>query len=472
MRTRTGSRLRRTFRLRDGVHAVRTREGRTALVVWPHSERLGALTDGQSSGLRGLGSDRTVDELAALCTAEEADDLLTRLAAGGWLITTLTWQGRALFSSWPTWPGRPPAVAGGPTGRRLSRLASVRRDGEDHVVESAVASRLVRLHDERLVGALVRAYAPEAVPNGVPPEAAAALWDELAGSGLLECDAESDEFRLAQWSHHELAFHHGSRLRSDHTMGVDFGGTYWARGQFPPPPGRHPVWTGAPVPLPRPDLERLRIQDPPLSAVVEDRRSVRAHDDDHPIGLTELGEFLYRTARVRRTAQDGGLQVSSRPVPAGGGCHETELYVVVRAVDGLPAGMYHYDPYDHVLRAVPSAPAAVRALMTASAAGMDPGGPPQVLLVLATRFGRLAWKYRSMAYALTLKHVGVLYQAMYLAATAMGLAPCALGVGDPDVFAAATGLDRCEETSVGEFALGSLAAPDRGKGAADEAETA
>ncbi|WP_017607926.1 SagB/ThcOx family dehydrogenase [Nocardiopsis xinjiangensis] len=472
MRTRTGSRLRRAFRLRDGVQAVRTRVGETVLVVWPHSERLGTLTEGQSAVLRGLGSDRTVDDLAALCPAGEAHELLARLAAGGWVITTLTCEGRALFSSWPTWPGRPRAVAAGPTGRRLSRLAWVRREGEDHVVESAVASRLVRLHDERLFGALVRTGAPDAVPSGVPAEAAAALWDELAGSGLLESDAESEELRLAQWSHHELAFHHGSRLRSEHTTGVDFGGTYWARGRFPPPPGRHPVWTGTPIPLPSPDLERLRVQDPPLSAVVEDRRSVRAHDDDRPIGLPELGEFLYRTARVRRTAEDGGLQVSSRPTPAGGGCHEIELYAVVRVVDGVPAGMYHYDPYDHVLRAVPSSPAAVRALMAASAAGMGPGGAPQVLLVLATRFGRLAWKYRSMAYALTLKHVGVLYQAMYLAATAMGLAPCALGVGDPDVFAAATGLDGCEETSVGEFALGSLAVPERGKGAADEAETA
>lgn len=472
MRTRTGSRLRRAFRLRDGVHAVRTLEGETVLVVWPHSERLGTLTEGQRAVLHGLASDRTVEGLTPLCPAEEADGLLTRLVAGGWVITTLTCEGRALFSSWPTWPGRPRALAGVSVARRLSRLASVRRDGQDYVVESAIASRLVRLHDKRLVGAVVRTNDPEAVPNGVPPEAAAALWDELAGSGLLESDEESEELRLAQWSHHELAFHQDSRLRSDHTMGVDFGGTYWARGQFPPPPGRHPVWTGAPMPLPRPDLDRLRAQDPPLSAVVEDRRSVRVHDDDHPICLAELGEFLYRTVRVRHTGDDGGLQVSSRPTPAGGGCHEIELYAVVRQVGGLPAGMYHYDPYDHVLRSVPSAPAAVRALMTASAAGMDPGGSPQVLLVLATRFGRLAWKYRSMAYALTLKHVGVLHQAMYLAATAMGLAPCALGVGDSDVFAAATGLDRCEETSVGEFALGSLPEPDRGKGAADEAETA
>jgi len=54
-----------------------------------------------------------------------------------------------------------------------------------------------------------------------------------------------------------------------------------------------------------------------------------------------------------------------------------------------------------------------------------------------------------------LKHVGVLFQTMYLAATAMGLAPCALGGGDADLFARAASTDYRAETSVGEFLLAS-----------------
>jgi hypothetical protein len=46
---------------------------------------------------------------------------------------------------------------------------------------------------------------------------------------------------------------------------------------------------------------------------------------------------------------------------------------------------------------------------------------------------------------------------MYLAATAMGLAPCGVGVGDADLFARAAGTDYYAETSVGEFLLGSRA---------------
>ena len=60
-----------------------------------------------------------------------------------------------------------------------------------------------------------------------------------------------------------------------------------------------------------------------------------------------------------------------------------------------------------------------------------------------------------MAYNVMLKNVGVLYQTMYLVATAMDLAPCALGGGDSDLFTRAAGLDYYAETSVGEFLLGS-----------------
>ena len=44
---------------------------------------------------------------------------------------------------------------------------------------------------------------------------------------------------------------------------------------------------------------------------------------------------------------------------------------------------------------------------------------------------------------------------MYLVATAMGLAPCALGGGDADLSAQAMGTDYYAESSVGEFLLGS-----------------
>ena len=71
----------------------------------------------------------------------------------------------------------------------------------------------------------------------------------------------------------------------------------------------------------------------------------------------------------------------------------------------------------------------------------------------------MAWPYEGIPYATTLKNTGALLQTMYLVATAMGLAPCAMGRGDADLFARVAGTDYYAETSVGEFMLGSRPAP-------------
>jgi SagB-type dehydrogenase family enzyme len=98
-------------------------------------------------------------------------------------------------------------------------------------------------------------------------------------------------------------------------------------------------------------------------------------------------------------------------------------------------------------------PEVAQLLREAAATAMMPG-LPHVLLVITCRFARLASKYESIAYALCLKDAGVVLQTMYLVATAMGLAPCALGGGDSDLFARASALPYLVEGSVGEFLLG------------------
>lgn len=142
--------------------------------------------------------------------------------------------------------------------------------------------------------------------------------------------------------------------------------------------------------------------------------------------------------------------------PSGGALYELEIYLAVQHCEGLSPGLYHYDGIHHCLAQLCGRKSEVERLLadTAVSAGI-PAERLQVLLILAARFQRLAWKFASIAYALILKHVGVVYQTMYLAATAMDPAPCALGGGDADLFARAAGTDYYEETSVGEFLLGS-----------------
>lgn len=216
-----------------------------------------------------------------------------------------------------------------------------------------------------------------------------------------------------------------------------------------------------PIALPTPEPGS---PGPDLDAVLAARRSIRKHDPERPLTVGQLGEFLHRCARVTAVATDGGHEISRRPTPSGGALHSLELYPVVHHVAGLDAGMYHYDPFDHLLEPVPARPAVIRQLLARACASAGGVPTPQVLLVVASRFGRVMWKYEGLGYALILKDVGALYQTMYLVATAMDLAPCGLGSGDTTLFAHATGLPLLEESSVGEFLLGTRVLGTEGSG--------
>jgi len=257
---------------------------------------------------------------------------------------------------------------------------------------------------------------------------------------------------LAQWEFHDLLFHSRSRL-GRHTN--RFGGTYRFYNKIEPLPAVKPQMSEDVIDLYRPDLDQLEQDDYPFTMVLEHRQSIREYADQ-PLTDKQLGEFLYRTARVKKLINDDIQDVSQRPYPGGGAIYELELYLTINECVNIQPGMYHYDPAFHRLYKISELNLNTINLLKGAAhsAGMEKN-PPQVLITITARFQRLSWKYESMAYNVILKNVGVLYQTMYLVATAMDLSPCALGGGDSDLFAKTAGLNYYEETSVGEFLLGS-----------------
>ncbi|NBB82130.1 MAG: SagB/ThcOx family dehydrogenase, partial [Alphaproteobacteria bacterium] len=257
---------------------------------------------------------------------------------------------------------------------------------------------------------------------------------------------------LSWWEFHDLLFHSRSR---NGRFDAPYGGTYHRKGRDAPPAFLSPPPEAAPIPLPEPDAERLTATDPPFAAVMEARRSVRDYGDAR-LTIDQLGELLWRAARIRQRLATGSddMDYSFRPHPGGGAIHELTLYPVVGACDGLERGVYQYDPEAHVLRRMPVAEADLDHMLEVAWITGDRKSRPQVQFSITARAERMQWKYQSMVYAVILKNVGALYQTLYLAATAMGLAPTALGGGDSDRFARATGLDYYAESLVGEFLVG------------------
>lgn len=349
---------------------------------------------------------------------------------------------------------------------RLSRFTLVRREGEALVAENPKGRARLTLLDRSALAIVHRLALP------LPREELAALDDEmiaclhlLANAGLLDRESaddlpEDEDPVVRQWAFHDLLFHARSRFGRHNGP---FGATFRHADTIEPLPAVRTRPAGAVIPLPRPDLAALRVSDPPLQNVIENRCSTYEYGAK-PVTIAQLGELLFRTARVRTAGampvpgSDATMQISSRPYPSGGKGYELEFYLTVGSCSGLERGLYHYDPLDHALTHIDSDPAQVAALLDYCALAA-PDCHPQVLITLAARFGRMSWKYDAIAYATTLKHVGVVYQTLYLAATAMGLSASALGSGNSDAFAAAAGTDWQVESSVGEFIIGSM--PDR-----------
>jgi SagB-type dehydrogenase family enzyme len=182
---------------------------------------------------------------------------------------------------------------------------------------------------------------------------------------------------------------------------------------------------------------------------------------ERPITLQQLGEFLYRTAGARplprHLVEAGERERSARPYPGAGGVFELELYLAVNQCEQLPAGLYYYHPATHQLAHLAESDERLDTLLTSAAEGAGGVLIPQMLIMITARFQRVSWHYQSTAYALILKDVGILFQTMYLVATAMNLAPCAIGTGNSDLCGQVLGTDYYAETSVGEFLLGSVA---------------
>lgn len=353
--------------------------------------------------------------------------------------------------------GTSPSVSTRPV---LSRFAFTRAGDGGTVLETPVTARRVWMptwHGPALLGALAAHKSSEAFASAVPgilPEVATAFLRLLREAGAVTelgpDGAPAEPEALATWEFHDLLLHGRSR-REQHEAG--YGATYRFRGRLPEPTKKPPM-QGEVLALEVPDLAEVARRDPPFTTVVERRRSLREHGAQ-ALTRAQLSELLYRAVGARSAPLRGQQESQARAYPAGGGLYELKVYAALHQCEGLEPGLYHYRPESHALTRVSGRTPSVDQLLGMAASGAALSAPPQVLLVITARFARVAWKYEAMAYSLMLKHVGVLFQNLYLVATAMDLAPCALGGGSSEVFALASGLSPLVEGAVGEFLLGS-----------------
>jgi SagB-type dehydrogenase family enzyme len=267
-----------------------------------------------------------------------------------------------------------------------------------------------------------------------------AAGDKPAGDKL---DAKGVEKGL--WEPHDSLFHVLSR--------VGRGGSFRFLDVLQPSPLFKPSMTRRQIDLPQALASKA---DSSVVFALARRRSVRRYGNV-PLSLNELGMLLQIVAR-NRVLKLGQHQVEegSRAYPSAGALYPLEIYPYVprQGCVELEPGLYHYRPDRHSLEPLAHGGALRKRLSGEARRSAGIRGRAWILLNVTARIDRTAWKYEGIAYSLILKELGCLFQTLYLASEAIGLAGCAVGGGPLHELSRAAGLDPWEEPHVGEFFIG------------------
>lgn len=138
-----------------------------------------------------------------------------------------------------------------------------------------------------------------------------------------------------------------------------------------------------------------------------------------PDGGAFLSQLLFYSAAISasKLVASTGYRYALRVNPSSGNLHPTEFHFLTRGLKDWPDGLYHYRPSSHM--------AEQRALGHVEAKlanGSDP-----IIFVLTSIAWREAWKYGDRGYRYCLHDMGHAWQALALAARAIGCDSFAVG---------------------------------------------
>ncbi len=226
--------------------------------------------------------------------------------------------------------------------------------------------------------------------------------------------------------------------------------------RLPQPPLAKAAMGGEQTRLPRTfgDLER----EEDLLRLIGGRESHRVYTQE-PLTLLQLSFLLWAQQGVKSIR--GNNYATLRTVPCGGARHEFECYLAVRRVDGLSAGLYHYLPMEHAVEYLGPIPADEEETLTKSLCGQRWGAKASVVFYYSMVAYRAEWRYGIHAHRVALIDAGHITQALYTAATALGLGTCAIAAVETPYVNRMFGLDGEEEFVFYAATAGCISEADR-----------
>ncbi|MFP3897202.1 MAG: SagB/ThcOx family dehydrogenase [Anaerolineales bacterium] len=175
-----------------------------------------------------------------------------------------------------------------------------------------------------------------------------------------------------------------------------------------------------------PDAPKIPLDSPrtkggtSLWRALKERHSVRSFSDE-PLSKMELSRLVWAAQGISH--ESGG--VAFRTAPSAGGLYPIETYVVLKRVEDIEAGVYHYAVAEHALEQLQTGDFS---LQTARAAlDQRMAYEANVVFVWTSVFERSKWKYKQRAYRYIYLDAGHIAQNVALAAVALGLGSCQIG---------------------------------------------
>lgn len=194
-----------------------------------------------------------------------------------------------------------------------------------------------------------------------------------------------------------------------------------------------------------------------LVSLIRGRKSARIYTQE-TMSLDQLSFLLWATQGIKSLR--GKSYATLRTVPCGGARHEFETYLMVRNVDGLESGAYHYLPMEHALEYLHPVEN-IEAVISETLSGQSWAAKANVVFYWSMVPYRAEWRYGIYAHRVALIDVGHVGQNLYTACTGLGLGCCAIAAFRHELCCQQFGLDGEEEYIVYTVPVGTIRDQDK-----------
>ncbi len=191
--------------------------------------------------------------------------------------------------------------------------------------------------------------------------------------------------------------------------------------RLPQPPLTKAKMSDKQIKLPM-DFKELEINNDIIS-LIYNRISRRVYAGK-PMNLLQLSFLLWATQGIKSIR--GNNYATLRTVPCGGARHPFETYLIVRDVEGLEPGVYHYLPMTNEIEFLKTLDD-MEQKITDSVVGQRWAAKANVVFYWSMVPYRSEWRYGPGSPVHALVDVGHVGQNLYMGCEALGLGTCGIG---------------------------------------------